>query len=591
MPFDGITLAAIARELNHELTGARIHKIYQPEKDEICLVLRKANHENANLVISANPELARIHLAQVRKDNPKQAPAFCMLLRKYLEGAKLKEITQNGFERVLTLHIDALNDFREWEEKQLVFELMGKHSNLILLQPERQIIIDAIKRYTREVNAYRQIMPGSTYIAPPPQDKLNPMSMDPEDFFIRLYALDSSLTLAKSVFTVVAGCSLTTAKELCLNIGLDPEIPLSTCGEYELSRLWSTLRKWVTETPHGYVWRKQKTNLDFAAYPFQKIPAEIETYNMVNLACDAYFQERLNRETLLAAQNAIAKKIRQQLDRTYKKHFLQTGDQQKSQENKKYKIWGELLTAFAYQFKKGDREACLVNFYNDESVVIELDPRYTPIENAQRFFKIYNKSQAALKHLETLLCTTQNEIDYLESVLTSIIQSESLKEVAAIRQELIVEGYLKGKNDNKKNKLEKLPPRRFISSDGYNILVGRNNQQNDWLTLKAAAKNDLWLHTQNIPGSHVIIDLPQGTGQIEEIPDRTLEEAAQIAAYYSKARSGSKVPVDYTFQANVKKPPGAKPGMVIYNPYWSMLSTPVLELTEKTERLEKDEKD
>jgi predicted ribosome quality control (RQC) complex YloA/Tae2 family protein len=574
MPFDGLTLAGVCQELNAELTGARIYKIYQPEKDELTLVVRKTDHNSVNLVISANAAMARIYLAKERKENPQTAPAFCMLLRKYLEGARITAVTQPGLERVITLHLDTLNDFREWEPKELCLELMGKHSNIILLKPEDSLILDAIKRYSFEVSAHRQLLPGFPYTPPPKQDKLEAASLTLEALAERLYTADGFSTLSQGITASITGFSPAASRQLCLRQGIDPLLGAEVCGEYELTRVLEGVKAFTAHPQSGYVLLQGETAKDFSAYPFAPVEGELVQFPTVNAACDYYFAHKIKKARLELQRTNLSRKVKQWLDKAYKKSFLQGEDQKKSRQNVQYKVWGELLTAYAHQLKKGDLKAELVDFYTGEPVVIALDPRYTPIEAAQRYFKLYNKSQAALHHLRKLTQETQAEVDYLESVMAAIAQAESLADLTLILQELRGQNYLKTEKTTRKEAAVKLPPRRFISSDGCHILVGRNNQQNDWLTLKAADKNDLWLHTQKIHGAHVIIDLPEGSGSIQDIPDRTLEEAAVLAAYYSNARNDSKVPVDYTFRGNVKKPSGAKPGMVVYDQYWTLLADP-----------------
>jgi predicted ribosome quality control (RQC) complex YloA/Tae2 family protein len=261
------------------------------------------------------------------------------------------------------------------------------------------------------------------------------------------------------------------------------------------------------------------------------------------------------------------------LDKACKKRFLQEGDVVKAHQNEILRVWGELITAYSHQLKKGDTEATLTDFYSGEEITINLDPRYNPIQNAQKYFKTYNKGQRALKHLEKLMAQNQQEIDYLETIAVSIKQADSIQEINEIIFEMEKQGYIKG-NSHTRNKLEKSQPRCYHSSDGLEILVGRNNYQNDILTLKESSKNDLWLHTKEIPGTHVIVRLPRGTNDINQVPDATLEEAAALAAYFSKANQSDKVEVDYTFRFNVRKPSGARPGMVIYDNYWTIIANP-----------------
>jgi len=323
------------------------------------------------------------------------------------------------------------------------------------------------------------------------------------------------------------------------------------------------------------VYRRQDP-LEFTPYePLDLEPGStIHRFSSMNEACDSYFQAKLSRIRLESLQVNLRRIIQEHLNRAYKKRFLQEGDLNKAQENEKYKTWGELLTAYAHQFKKGDTNAVILDFYSGREIDLPLDPRYTPIQNAQRYFKIYNKSRGAQNHLQRLMADNQQLIDYLETVMVAVNQADSPSAVEEIVEELEKEKIVKTSVTRKQSKANPSQPRKFVSSDGLTILVGRNNRQNDRLTLKQANKGDLWLHTQQIPGTHVIISLPPNISTIDEVPETTLLEAAALAAHYSQAAKSAKVPVDYTFRQNVKKPGGAKPGMVIYENYWTVMVDP-----------------
>lgn len=579
MPFDGFTIKAISSELNEELLDARIDKIYQPEKDEIILTVRKYKGNTYKLLISANAKWARMHISTDKMENPNTPPSFCMLLRKYLEGGKIKAVKQVDFERIVHIEIEALDDFREWKPKTLICEFMGRHSNIILVNPETNTIIDAIKKYGSELSSYREVLPGKEYIAPPSQDKLNPSASSFEDFVSFVWK-NSDKTIAEALFNTYSGISPKSSEEICINTGIDPHLPAEECGEYELSKIYQKVQEILDSinnknyTP-TVIYKNSRHPLDFAPFPIgTAVNVKAETFYSMNTACDEFFKEKMRLIRLESMKTNLLKNLKDFLNKAYKKQEHLEQDFMKAEENKKYKEWGELLTAYAHQYKKGDTKAVLEDFYTGEKVEIDLDPRYTPVQNAQRYFKIYNKSRNAIKHLEELMRKNQEEINYLESVAIAIREAESLEELEEIIEEIEKEGYIKEKKKRSKNAIIKSSPRRFISSDGLEILVGRNNRQNDILTLKQADKNDLWLHTKDIPGTHVIVKLPPKIKSIHEVPDATLEEAAALAAYYSKAKEADKVPVDYTFRSNVKKPSGAKPGMVIYDNYWTIIANP-----------------
>ena len=579
MPFDGFAIRAVCQELNHELSDARIDKVYQPEKDEIMFSIRAPGSKALRLLISANARWARMHTCERKKANPTHPPAFCMLLRKYLEGGKIKAIKQLDFERIVHIYIEALDDFREWKTRVLICEFMGRHSNIILVNPENNVILDAIKKYGSDLSSYREVLPGKTYVSPPDQDKLNPLICSYDEYVQRMWQQDNESSLSSCLFSVLSGISPFTARELCMTGGINPDMPVEECGEYEFSTVFKQIERILDavdsgQAEVGILLKKQQPWEFIIALPFLP-PAHPSTmvYPSVNNGVDAYYQQRLDTIRLESSKANINRIIKSYLDRAYRKRLLQEGDLNRAHDNEKYKTWGELLTSYAYQFKKGDKKAILADFYSGEPVAIELDPRYTPIQNAQRYFKIYNKSRSALKHLEDLMTRNQQEIDYLESVLVAIREAESTMELDEVLEELTRENYIKQPSRDK-TRPYRSEPRLYMSSDGLEIMVGRNNRQNDNLTLKQARGNDLWLHAQAIPGTHVIVKLPSTCSSISQVPDRTLEEAANLAAYFSKAQNSSKVAVDYTFRAHVRKPSGAKPGMVIYDNYWTVMANP-----------------
>ncbi len=585
MPFDGFAIRCLCRELNQELNNARIDKIHQPERDELNITLRQMKSGNHRLLLSANARWARFHLSTDKKPNPSQPSSFCMLLRKYLEGGKIKEIKQLGMERIIHIRIEALDDFKEWKDKLLICEFMGRHSNIILVNPENQIILDAIKKYGSDVSSYREVLPGKEYVAPPSQDKLDPTTTTWEQFTAAMWSQAEDTDLATAIFRVYSGISPYSARHICLQCSLDPAAAVGQAGEFELHKLYYWIINLLRAIDEGQVppqvhYNHKKQPLEFGLFtdPEGATVAFSRNYPSMNEACDAFFGQKMSMLRLDSMKTNLSRNIKERLDKFYKKRFLQEGDLVKAQDNEIYKTRGELLTAYAHLFKKGDKEAVVEDFISGEKVALPLDPRFTPIQNAQRFFKIYNKSRGAQKHLEVLMAHNQQEIDYLESVLVAVQQAENPAQIDEIVEELEKEGYMKASSGKGKKREERSQPRRFDSSDGLLILVGRNNRQNDWLTLREADRHDLWLHTKEVPGTHVIIKLPAHFKSIHDVPDQTLMEAATLAAYYSKASQSNKVAVDYTFCQNVKKPNAAKPGMVIYDNYWTVMADPCSDL-------------
>ncbi|HCF50411.1 MAG TPA: fibronectin/fibrinogen-binding protein [Syntrophomonas sp.] len=575
MPFDGFTIAAITAELNLALAGARIDKIHQPEKDELVFSIRMLQGGNHRLLLSANPRWARMHLTASRKANPPRPSAFCMLLRKHLEGGKIRAVKQLGFERMVMVDIEALDDFREWTIRRLICEFMGRHSNIILINPETGIIIDAIKKFGSDVSSYREVLPGKPYIAPPGQNKLNPLETEYESFCRGIWAQDET-AVSQALFSLFSGVSPFTAREICLMTGINPTLPAAQCGEYELGKLYhqvkvllETVRSGAAQPTLSY---QDGHPVEFAAYPISAAPTR--AFDSINTACDQYYTAKLDALRLESWKTNLSRHIKLILDKACKKRFYQEGDLTAARNQEQYKIWGELITAYSYQLEKGMTETVLEDYTSGEKIVIPLDARFSPITNAQRYFKLYNKSRKTIAHLEGLMAANQLEIDYLESVLLSIQQAESTDDMEEISEELERDKNGRNKVKGRKSSGPRTMPRRYLSSDGLDILVGRNNRQNDNLTLKQSDPHDLWLHTKNIPGSHVIVRLPRKIKSIQELPDATLEEAALLAAYFSKARQSEKVEVDYTFRSQVRKPGGAKPGMVIYDNYWTIVINP-----------------
>lgn len=581
MPFDGLTIRALVYELN-TLCDGRIDKIHQPERDEIVLSIRNIHTGNVKLVISTNPRWACIHISNAHKPNPTSPSNFCMMLRKVLEGGKIRSFKQIDFERIIHITIEAIDDFGDWKEKILVCEFMGKHSNIILINPENNLILDAIKKYGHDVSSYREILPGKPYIAPPGQGKINPISISFTDFCSSMWQQTSNLSDA--LFKVMTGISPFSARQICLYTGLNADLPVDQCGEYELSTAYEYVRHLIQACATGVIKPgivfKDNSPLEFAPYAIEGMD-DFRTYPSINETCDSYYTELLNQARIESLKTSLSRKVRIILDKAYKKMMLQKSDFSSANDKEKYREWGELITTYAYQLKKGDTQAILTNFYNNEDVAIPMEARYTPIENAQRYFKTYNKSKRAINHLQQLMRANQAEIDYLESVMVLIKQAESPIDIDEVKYELEKGGYMKTPLRRTGKQTIKTEPRHFVSSDGLDILVGRNNHQNDRLTLKQSDRRDLWLHAKDIPGTHVIVRLAVDMKNIDDVPDRTLEEAASLAAYFSKASDAEKVPVDYTFRSNVRKPAGSKPGMVIYDNYWTIMVNPQSSLVKR----------
>lgn len=572
MAFDGIYMAAVARELQACLVGGRVEKIYQPEREELHIIIRNEGKKH-RLLISANAQMARVHITQHSKTNPTTPPLYCMVLRKHLEGAKLIGIEQPGLERVLNLTFLGYDELGESKEKLLVVEIMGKHSNIVLVDPESKTILDGIKRYTHAVSRHREIIPGREYVAPPSQEKLYLPECTEETFTQALLAEKLDSKLHKALLKILDGFSPLLCKEMLVRAGLDEDISLDQCGQYELNKVWQELVCIKQHLNSGTFQPTLVLNPQSGVEAFSSIPLKqfadwpTQTASAQEVV-DTFFYRKQGQSRFRQISADLIKQVEEHIQRVEKKLAIQLENLLASENAEEYRIYGELLTANLHQIARGQEVVTLPNYYDPESadVTISLDPQYSPAENAQNYFKKYGKIKNSGKSARQYVEEYQMELDYLRSVVNNLEQAASVEDLEEIRQELAGEGYVKVKEERKNGKSpakatqQTNTPLSFTSADGFTILVGKNNRQNDRLTLREAKDTDVWLHTKDIPGSHVII---RTDGQV--VPDQTLEQAAQLAAWYSKAREAQKVPVDYTLRKHVHKPRGAKPGMVIYD--------------------------
>ena len=569
MPYDGLVLAAVKRELEEKLTGGRIDRVYQPEKDQIILVIHRPG-ERMRLLLSAKASDARAHLLAGTKENPASPPTFCMVLRKHLEGGRIAGLEQPGLERVLIIKVETRDELGQPAEKHLVCEIMGKHINIILVEPADGSIVDAIKRYSHAVSRYREVLPGRPYVPPPSQDKLNLLELCEDDFWSSCLQLPLATPLPELLQKKISGLSTVTCREIVFRAGLEPDTVLDQCGEYELVSLWKSLKKVVENVRRGefepsLAHTKKGEVVDFSSLELTHTGLYIKRGSM-NQILDEFYTARELAEKIEREKNSLLNSVTKEISRLEKKLDLYTRSLRETEEMEKWRLYGELLTANMYRLKRGMTSVTVENYYEKECppVTVPLDPQLTPQENAQLFFKKYQKAKNTHVTLQGRISLVLEELNYLETVKTSAEMASTAEELDEIAWELSREGYggqpdaVKGRPGPKK---EKTAPRplAFLSSEGFTILVGRNNTQNDYLTSKMAADNDIWLHARGLPGSHVIIR----TGG-REVPQLTLKEAATLAAYYSKGRSAKNVLVDYTLKKHVHKPKGAKAGMVVY---------------------------
>lgn len=580
MPFDGIVAKKIYVDLADMLIGGRIEKIFQPYKDEIIIGIR-AKGQNIKLLISANAGSARLHITNMQKDNPLTPPVFCMLLRKYIGNGKIIQVEFDDYERIFTFIIESLTDLKDIATRKLVVEIMGKHSNIILLNSQNKII-DAIFHIDKNTSSIREIMPARDYIPPPRQNKQNPENIDFDAFFDLMGNTDEALE--KFILNNIKGFSPLLAKEICHRSRIEPKTLVSGItkdAKEQLKKTLSSISYSISTnnfTPCIFFSNDNLSKpLDFHVLEITQ-SANTKLYPSISHALDLFYSSKENINKYSQKKNELIKIISKNISRIVKKQTIYKNKLEDALSMHKFKLFGELITANIYQIKENVKKISLHNYYseNNEIVEIPLDENLSPQKNAQNYFKKYNKAKSSELHAQKQLNEALNELKYLESVLEHLENSILDREIDEIRQELIEEGYISqnSKKSSKNNKAAKKngqlsSPEKFISSDGVEMLVGKNNKQNDHLTLKLASSNDIWLHTKDLPGAHVII-----RKQGKNITENTLLEAAMLAAFFSKGKLSSNVSVDYTTVKNVKKPSGAKPGMVIYNNFKTMVVTP-----------------
>lgn len=587
MAFDGLVVHSISDELSSKLVGGKIDKIYQPENDEIVLHIRN-NKENFKLVLSASSSNPRIYLSDsYKKENPINAPMFCMLLRKYIQGGNIVSISQVGFERIIKITIESLDELKSKTNKDLIIEVMGRHSNIILTH-ENDKIVDSIKRIPPSISRVRQILPGITYDLPPAQDKLNPLESISIDSF-KCILKDFNGAISKAIYSKFLGISPTVSKEICSRSKLDMSMLSSDLNNESFDTLYKEFINIIEDVKNANYNPCLAMDpsidklLDFSCINLSIFNNLKVVHNeSISSIVESFYANKDAKERINQRASDFKKSISIKLDRLYNKLKKQELELKESDNAVIYKIKGELITSYIYMVEKGMKFVEVQNFYDENysTIKIELNPNLTPSENAQKYFKKYTKLKHAKKEISAQVELSLDEINYLENIMLSIDNCDNLAELNDIKEELQKLGYMRGKAKSKKEKDGlTTKPNEFLSSDGFTILVGKNNKQNDFLTLKVANNDDLWMHTKNIPGSHVIIKSDGG-----EIPESTIFEGAMLAAFFSKSKMSSQVPVDYTLKKNVKKPNGSKPGMVIYETNSTIYVTPTEELVVKLKK-------
>lgn len=571
MALDGITLHFVKTELEQTVLGARVEKVHQPSKAEIVLLLRTRGGA-FRLFLSAESASARVHLTQFPTENPQNPPMLCMLFRKHLTGATLVGIRQAGLDRILFLDFDAANEIGDKVKLTLCIEITGQHSNIILIDGNGKII-DAVKRVDETKSSVREVLPNCTYVLPPRQDKINLLSASVEQAAARV-KLQKNQQLAKAFMQSVEGISPIVSRELAHLAAGDCTCAVEVVPKQQIAAALENVKRCLqTDAPqYCTVYNEEDKPFDFSFLDITQYGAFYKkTYaDSFCALLDAFYFER--DRVLRAKRKAgdLYKTLHTLQERTARKISNQQAELSACADKEQLRVFAELINANQYALTKGFPVYEVPNYYaNNETVRIPVNPALSPAQNAQKYYKAYKKAHTAEKMLAGLIEKGEQEILYFDSVLDTLSRAETESELTLIRQELIDGGYLKRKKGGKLRLPKELPPYQFKTSEGFTVLVGRNNTQNDKLTLKTAKNYDMWLHTQNFAGSHTVI-----LSENREITDKAIVEAAEIAAFFSSAKEAQKVPVDYTLIKNIKKPVGAKPGKVIYHVYNTVFVTP-----------------
>ncbi|WP_226675475.1 Rqc2 family fibronectin-binding protein [Mesobacillus jeotgali] len=559
MSFDGLFTRAITNELSSLLKGGRINKIHQPYKNEIILAVR-ANGVNHKLLLSAHPSYARVQITNEQYDNPNEPPMFCMLLRKHLEGFIIEDIKQAGLDRMIIFEVKGRNEIGDISYKQLIVEIMGRHSNIIIVDKNRNMILDSIKHVSFAVNTHRAIMPGQEYVFPPQQEKMDPFEAQEEDV-LRVIDFNAG-KLDKQLVSNFAGVSPILAREIVFKAGL--------ANRTTLPKAFVSVMSEFREHHYQPAITNGSNKEAFYLIPFEHLKGETKSFDSLSSLLDRYYFGKAERDRVKQQGNDLERLIANEKEKNEKKILKLEKTLEDAQKAEQYQLYGELLTANIFMIEKGMKEITVVNYYDEDgaSITIPLEPRKTPSENAQRYFTKYQKAKKSVNIVKEQIEIARAEVSYFDTLLQQV-EAASPKDIEEIREELIEGGYIRARQKKGNKNKQNLKPllEKYRSSDDTEILVGKNNKQNDYLTNKVAARDEIWLHTKDIPGSHVVI-------RSKEPSEETILEAAQMAAYFSKARNSSSVPVDFTKVRHVKKPAGAKPGFVIYEQQQTVYVTP-----------------
>lgn len=569
MAFDGITIAALTAELREKLEGGRLYKIAQPEKDELLLTI-KNNSNQYRLLISANASLPLLYLTDDNKKSPMNAPNFCMLLRKHVQNARITAVKQPGLERVVHFHMEHLNEMGDLCTKILTVELMGKYSNIIFRDEEK--IIDSMKHISIAVSSVREVLPGRDYFIPGADEKMDLLQTDWN--VLRKSAIDAmaekSVPAQKFIYQNFTGIAPIVGTELCYRAGVDGDKPTNALDDAEKNKLIDELQRLREEVQKEnfmpVIVYDGETPKEFGVLPYSIYKGmNQKEFVSVSELLKQYYEEKSTVTRIRQKSVDLRKIVQTAVERNAKKLDLQNQQLKDTQKREKYKVYGELLHTYGYEAKEGDKSITVINYYDGNELTIPLDPDLTPMENAKKYFDKYGKLKRTYEALTVLSKETEEELHYLESVMMALDMAREEDDLTQIKEELVLSGYVKKKGNNKKAKVLS-KPLHYISGDGYHMYVGKNNYQNEEITFQMAEGGDWWFHAKGMPGSHVIVKCKGA-----ELPDQTFEEAARLAAYYSKGNGQDKVEIDYIQKKHVKKPNGSKPGFVVYYTNYSMM--------------------
>ncbi|MDO4292969.1 MAG: NFACT RNA binding domain-containing protein [Eubacteriales bacterium] len=566
MAFDGITVANIVRDLRSALTDGRLSKIAQPEPDELLLTI-KGRSSSYRLCLSASASLPLIYLTPDNKQSPMTAPNFCMLLRKHIQNGRIVSVTQPGLERIVIFEIEHLDELGDLRRKKLIVEVMGKHSNIIFCD-EQDTIIDSIKHISGLVSSVREVLPGKRWFIPHTQEKFDPLTADRALFLEQVFSKPAECFQA--LYTTFTGLSPAISHEICHRAGGHTDLSCAACTDSDRQALWEAFSGMMEQVKAGdfspCIVYENGVPAEYAALRLTSYPeSERKDYTDISSLLADYYAEK-NRITRIRQRSFDLRRIvSTALERNVKKYDLQQKQLKDTEKRDKYRIWGELLNTYGYSAKPGDKTLEAVNYYTGEPVTIPLDPQLTAGENARKYFEKYNKLKRTCEALTALTKEVHEEIEHLKSISNALDIAYGEEDLVQIKEELIESGYIRRRGPVKKVKITSRPF-HYISSDGFDMYVGKNNLQNEELTFKFAVGNDWWFHAKGMPGSHVIVKSGGAA-----LPDSTFEEAARLAAHYSSGKDQEKVEIDYVEKKHVKKVAGAKPGFVIYHTNYSML--------------------